>query len=234
MVSWLFATVSVYKKLEDPYDPQAASCAAQMFLDSGDGVVFKGAIGPWYSPEGWGQFHLSQKAAKELMSLVLKSYKLKRGKYPNEVFLHGKTAFDEKEWEGFAEANRPGTQMVGVKIRRTNDIRLFTLRTHPVLRGIAAIIDGKRAYLWTSGFVPRLQTYPGMEVPVPLSVDISKGAGDITSVLRDVLALTKLNYNACVFADGVPVTLRFADAVGEILTAGPLEGIAPLPFKYYI
>jgi hypothetical protein len=48
-----------------------------------------------------------------------------------------------------------------------------------------------------------------------------------------VLALTKLNYNACIYGDGQPVTLSFADAVGEILTAGPVTG-APTPFKLYI
>ena len=47
-------------------------------------------------------------------------------------------------------------------------------------------------------------------------------------VLRDVLALTKLNYNACIYGDGIPVTLRFADAVGDVLTAGPLDDIPPL------
>ena len=32
-----------------------------------------------------------------------------------------------------------------------------------------------------------------------------------------------------------PVTLRFADAVGEILTAGPQKpDLSPLPFRYYI
>ena len=35
-------------------------------------------------------------------------------------------------------------------------------------------------------------------------------------------------------ADGPPVTLKFADVVGEILTAGPLETIPPLSFKFYI
>jgi hypothetical protein len=53
-------------------------------------------------------------------------------------------------------------------------------------------------------------------------------------VLTDVLALTKLNYNACIYADGLPVTLKFANAVGEILTAGPVQGTPPLPFKHYI
>jgi len=43
-----------------------------------------------------------------------------------------------------------------------------------------------------------------------------------------------LNYNACIYGDGVPVTLKFADAVGEILTAGPVPKNSPFPFKHYI
>jgi hypothetical protein len=31
-----------------------------------------------------------------------------------------------------------------------------------------------------------------------------------------VLALTKLNYNSCQYADGAPIKLKFADAVGEV------------------
>jgi hypothetical protein len=48
------------------------------------------------------------------------------------------------------------------------------------------------------------------------------------------MALTKLNYNACVFSDGMPITLKFASAVGDVLTAGPTGSIPPLPFMYYI
>jgi hypothetical protein len=57
---------------------------------------------------------------------------------------------------------------------------------------------------------------------------------DTSQVLIDVMGLTKVNFNACIFSDGLPVTLRFADAVGEILTAAPhIEG-PPLPFRHYI
>ncbi|MCI0348717.1 MAG: hypothetical protein L0Z53_04770 [Acidobacteriales bacterium] len=80
-----------------------------------------------------------------------------------------------------------------------------------------------------------MQTYPGRELPNPLTVEIVDGSAEIEQVMRDVLALTKLNYNACIYADGQPVTLRFADAVGEILTAGPTaKDVPPLPFRYYI
>jgi len=105
---------------------------------------------------------------------------------------------------------------------------------YPILRGLAHIQDERTAYLWTVGFTPRLQTYVGKEVPNPLLIDVCRGEASIEVVTQDVLALTKLNYNACIFADGQPVTLRFADAVGEILTAAPLDAVPPLPFKFYI
>jgi hypothetical protein len=57
---------------------------------------------------------------------------------------------------------------------------------------------------------------------------------NIKVVMQDLMGLMKLNHNACIFADGLPVTLRFADGVGEILTGGSMANIPPLPFKHYI
>ena len=74
----------------------------------------------------------------------------------------------------------------------------------------------------------------GLEVPNPLSVEIIKGESDIEIVCKDVLALTKLNYNTCSYGDGLPVTLKFADSIGEILTAGNNVKSSVLPFKHYI
>lgn len=62
-----------------------------------------------------------------------------------------------------------------------------------------------------------------------------RGEASLTGVMHDVMGLTKLNFNACMYGDGEPVTLRFADSVGEILTAGPAnQNQPPLPFKHYI
>jgi len=36
----------VYKQVEKSKNPKNACCAAQMFLDNGDGTVFKGEVGP--------------------------------------------------------------------------------------------------------------------------------------------------------------------------------------------
>jgi len=71
-------------------------------------------------------------------------------------------------------------------------------------------------------------------VPNPLLVEIHRGEAELGRVMTDVLGLTKINFNACVFADGLPVTLKFADAVGDILTAAPVGDLPPLPFRHYI
>lgn len=89
-------------------------------------------------------------------------------------------------------------------------------------------------HLTFCGHVPKIQTALSMEVPNPIFIEINKGKADITQVLKDILALTKLNYNACIYADGVPVTLRFADEIGEILTASTDIKVPLLAFKYYI
>lgn len=224
----------VFKQLAtETSSSKNACCAAQMFLDSGDGLVFKGNVGPWYNPND-GDYHLSRNAARELVQIALETYQSKTGKPPAELFLHGRVAFDDDEWRGFRDAAGDNINLVGVRIRENSDLKLFRKAKMPVLRGMAYISSKRMAYLWTKGYIPRLQTYPGREVPNPIQIKINRGKADIDLILRDILGLTKLNYNTCIFGDGVPVTLKFADAVGEILTAGPIKGDVPLPFKHYI
>jgi hypothetical protein len=224
----------VFKRDHTSANPRSACCAAQMFLDSGDGLVFKGDVGPWYAPDS-GEFHLDRRSAKELVDVAIDSYRDRHDrKRPRELFLHGKVRFNDEEWAGFREGAPSETNLVGVRIHSCRDIKIYRQGLHPVLRGLAYIRDERTAYLWTRGYVPRLRTYPGREVPNPLLIDVCRGSVPIEVVLRDVLALTKVNYNSCIFADGVPVTLRFANEVGEILTAGPPGPVPPLPFKYYI
>lgn len=223
----------VFKKDDTTLGGANACCGAQMFLDSGDGVVFRGAVGPWYS-EVDRSFHLTREKAAELMTLVVGAYREQHGQPPSELFIHGKARFSDEEWAGFSSAVPEDTQLVGVRIRPTSALKLFRLGKKPVQRGTAYLTSGRLGYLWTKGFIPRLATYPGWEVPNPLLIEIHRGEADLERVMRDVLGLTKINFNACVFADGLPVTLKFADAVGDILTAAPVGDLPPLPFRHYI
>lgn len=223
----------VYKKIEGSSDKKTACCAAQMFLDSGDGLVFRGNVGPWYNPEN-GEYHLSKESAQELLEKALESFKKSNGNFPSELFIHAKTYFDDKEWEGFEAAATKKSKIIGIRIKSDSNMKLYREETYAIPRGMSANVDDKEAYLWTKGFIPRIQTQMGLETPNALNIKITRGNSDIQIVCKDVLSLTKLNYNACIYGDGLPVTLRFADMIGEVLTAGPMEDIEVLPFKHYI
>lgn len=225
----------VFKRDDTPAARGEACCAAQMFLNSGDGLVFRGALGPWYSDKTR-NFHLSEVAARNLMKSVVDGYAAKHGHPPKQLFIHGKYQFNDNEWNGFSSAAPQETQLVGVQIQTRDEIRLFRpAASTPVLRGTALLVSDRVGFLWTQGYVPRLAQYQGFETPKPLTVSITRGDADVREVLGDVLALTKVNYNACDFASGLPVTLKFADRIGDILMASPnTKESAPLPFRFYI
>ena len=224
----------VFKLDQSATDNRHACCGAQMFLGSGEGVVFRGRIGPWYSEER-NEFHITKTDAKQLIKDVVAAYEAQHCQPPKELFIHGKARFDQEEWEGFQAGVPDSTDMVAVRIRKTSDLKVYRPGIRPVIRGTGVVVNDFRGFLWASGFVDRFGTYLGWEVPKPLLIDVHRGQADIQRVMADVMALTKLNYNACIYGDGLPVTLRFADAVGEILTAAPLgDSTPPLPFHHYI
>jgi len=224
----------VYKRVDNAMNTRNACCAAQMFLDSGDGTVFKGEVGAWYNPTTK-EYHLDPRAARALLTNAIKSYASLVGENPREVFIHSKTRFNSIEWQAFLDAKPAETKIVGIVIEKTKPLKLYrTSGRFPILRGSACVLTKQTAFLWTLGYVPRLQTAIAMEVPSPLFIEINKGETDIVQVLHDIMALTKLNYNACLFGDGSPVTLRFANSIGEILTASMDIQAPPLAFKYYI
>jgi argonaute-like protein implicated in RNA metabolism and viral defense len=205
-----------------------------MFLDDGDGVVFLGEFGPWYAPDTK-QFHLKPEAAKNLLEGVIKTYEDLHGKRLEEVFLHAKSGINEDEFDGYRSAVSSSTKLVAVRVRPyATPFRLFRQGSWPVIRGTLLKVDDGRGLMWTAGFKPELATYESWETPVPLSLEVQHGEADIEQVATDIFGLTKLNYNACKLGDAQPVTVKFSDAVGEILIANPtVRGCKP-QFRYYI
>lgn len=224
-----------FRRADKGKGPRMACCAAQMFLDDGDGMVFMGEYGRWYSEET-GECHLSQDAARRLLEQAIKSYDTLGGRPLREVFLHCRSTINEEEFAGYKAACPVGVTLVAIRVRkeRPGGIRVFREGTRPVLRGLCWLIEDRSCYLWASGFSPRLGTYDGWEVPSPLRIDVQHGEADIVQVARDIFGLTKLNYNACRLGESEPVTIGFSNAVGEILVSNPMVKDPSRKFKFYI
>lgn len=225
-----------YRRAEDSRN---ACCAAQMFLDSGDGVVFVGEFGPWYSEER-GEFHLPPHKAEALLRGTIATYQEQDGRPLREIFLHARSGIDATEFAGFERACPPGVKLVAVRVRQDRGgLRLFRYDDHPnvakrgqhpIQRGVFWQRTARHGLLFTNGFKPRIATYDGFEVPVPLAITLQHGDGDLVQIARDILGLTKLNYNACQIGEGNPITVKYSDRVGEILLANP--GLPPEKWKH--
>jgi hypothetical protein len=104
----------------------------------------------------------------------------------------------------------------------------------PPLRGTVIILSARNYLMYTLGYIPYFRDYPGMRIPQPIEVVEHHGTSPAQDVCREILALTKLNWNSCAFASSVPITIRFARDVGRILTELP-KGIEPkTKYKFYI
>lgn len=222
-----------FKKTEPQENSKTACCAAQMFLDSGDGIVFLGDEGAWYSPEDR-QCHLSRVAAMELLNGILDTYEQQEGKVLKEIFLHSRSEISEVEFSGYQDACPSDTKLVGIRVRSNDDIKLMRMGNLPVPRGTYWQWNDRTAFLWASGLKWRLHTYDGFQIPQPLRIDVMHGSSDITQVTKDIFGLTKLNYNACKLGSSLPVTIGFSDAVGEILISNQRPKVRDPRFKFYI
>jgi len=238
----------IFKKLPDKSNNHSACSAAQMFLADGDGAIFRGNIGLFKSEKGEG-YHLDEESAESLLGMALDDYFENRGCYPNEMFIHGKVKFEEKEWIGFlnaVESRGANSQLNGIVIKDTRENARFKLKlfkdtkrveqknAYGIMRGLAWQIDDTSGYLFTRGYIPRIGTSNHLEIANPLYIEVTKGNASLNTVMQDILALTKLNYNACIHGDGLPVTLRFSDLIGNILTATSNWESEMRQFKYYI
>ena len=225
-----------FRRTDDIEKPRTACCAAQMFLNDGDGIVFKGEFGPWYSPETK-EYHLDRESARKLLEGVLETYEEQGGKKLTEVFLHSRSTLSDEEFAGYRAACPADVKVMGIRVRTDIEgVKMYRRGKWPVVRGTFWKLNERSAYLWASGFKPTVLSYDGWEVPNPLRIDIEHGEASIEQVATDIFGLTKLNYNACKLGDSLPVTVGFSDAVGEILVSNPtvpIEKVRP-SFKYYL
>ena len=165
---------------------------------------------------------------------MLETYRELHGQTLSEVFLHYRSRINDEEYRGFASAVPQGVKLVAIQIRVDGDFKLFREGRYPIPRGTLLKLNNETAYLWTNGYKPKLKTYDGAETPKPLRIHIQYGQADIVQVAKDILGLTKLNYNNAKLANTQPVTIEFSEDVGEILVDNPKTANPKTQFRFYI
>ena len=96
-------------------------------------------------------------------------YELRTGGAPLRVVLHKTSYFDAAERAGF-EAALKETPIVSMVTLVPSLFRLLRYGAYPPKVGTVCTVNADRTFLFTSGFMPELGTYPGPHVPQPFEV----------------------------------------------------------------
>jgi len=100
-------------------------------------------------------------------------------------------------------------------------------------RGTFALSVRGEHYLFTTGYVPYWDEYPGPHVPALLQIG-SAGDTDMRERAKEILALSKMNWNSAEGISRNPITLSFAKKVGTIMTEMP-DNQTPNPsYRFYM
>jgi len=189
---------------------------AQIFNENGKGVILRGT--PVIEDKDDKKPHLTYDQSLSLIKDALTKYRFATGTMPGRVVLHKSSKYYEDELDGFLQ----GMQDLGVvehdilSVLET-DLRFFRNNLYPPVRGSLFSLTEQRHILYTRGSVHQYQTYPGMYIPAPLEIRIVSAASSTKTVCKEVLGLTKMNWNNTQFDNKYPITIGCAKRVGEIM-----------------
>jgi hypothetical protein len=177
--------------------------------------------------------HLDEEGAESLLKLVLTKYGEQKGGVPRRIVIHKTSKFWEKELAGFRKGLNGVKEHDFLSIQQMG-VRFFRAGAYPPLRGTVCEVNRKSNFLYTMGYMPDLGTYPRGYVPEPWELIDHHGDNTPRKLFKEIMALTKMNYNNADIADGEPITLKFARKVGEILSYIP-ENEQPHPsYRFYM
>ncbi len=205
---------------------------AQVF-GAGEGIVLKGARAV-IDKKRDRKPHLTEAAAESLLKSAIAGYTNSRnGIAPSRVVVHKTSRYWPEELAGFKKA------LCGVNLHDFLTLEFLGTRfmragEHAPIRGTVVQLQQRNYLIFTQGYVPFFRIYPGMRIPHPLEVVEHHGDSSPQQVCEEILCLTKLNWNNCSFAGGLPITLRFAQNVGKILTELPNDVSPKTKFKFYM
>jgi hypothetical protein len=206
---------------------------AQAFSERGEGFVLEGDEFSWDENNEFERTpHLSRIQSRKLLERVLKVYREQLNIPPRKVVIHKTSKYIDEEIEGFQDALSDVPQYAMVTINRRG-IYCFRPGNRPVLRGTLVDFGGKAGLVFTTGYVPFLRCYPGLRIPHALEITENWGSLTLHEVAEDILKLTKLNWNSAAFYCRDPITIAFAQKVGDILKMSKVQNPA-VQYRFYM
>jgi hypothetical protein len=232
--------------------PRYVTCCSQIFDAEGTGLEFLA-----YETEaskltilGKNPF-LTREQMRAVMARSLSLYLDRHpGRLPRRVVVHKNTEFKGLEIEGAfdALASIEEVELVQIQETRWRGVRLIAPRSgrgpgeadrYPLSRGTILTLDTDEALLWTQGNSAAVTGgqawYPvGKSIPRPMLIRRYAGRGEAELLGREILALSKMNWNNDNLNDSLPATLGFARKLAEVVKRMPRLDPKPYPLRLFM
>jgi len=220
--------ISFFRDRDDT--SQLKTALAQVFSIDSEGYVFKGEkalVDENNAP------HVTKDEAIRLARYAIDVYTRNKNHPPQRVVIHKTSRYTSDEIQGFKEGTTeiPKLDLVAFGSR---NIKLIRWGQHPPIRGTMVRLPDRSVLLYTFGYIPYLNVYPGPRVPSPLEILEHHGTTSIDTICNEILSLTKLNWNNAKFCTKSPITIGFARRVGEIIRQVPPDTKLADRFKFYM
>ncbi len=228
--STCFVGISFYRSLsQDRID----TSVAQVFNELGEGIIVRGGAAKFSKKDR--QVHLSAVEAERLLLRALQRYRSTHKASPARLVLYKTSPFNDDELDGFKSAiSSERIEMSDLLNIRHSKIRLFRNGAYPPLRGTCFYPSLNSFVLYTKGSVPFFATYPGMYIPQAIECDCRHAERSPQSIARELLALTKMNWNNTQFDAGEPICTLAARKVGKILKYVDDDSEVEYRYSYYM
>ncbi|MBD3215467.1 MAG: hypothetical protein GF311_22850 [Candidatus Lokiarchaeota archaeon] len=230
-----YVGISFYRDFSEK-EVKMGTSMAQVFLSSGDSYILKGDSFKIDKQEDNRSPNLDRRNAKNIIDKVLKFYKKLKKIYPLRLVIYKTSNFTDSEIEGIYDNIADIKNIDMISINENPKIRLYRQDQYPVMRGTTLITeDHKEAILYTIGFIPSLNTYPGHQIPKPIKIRQFTSNTDMITICREILKLTRLDWNDIKFCHKMPVTLSFPKKVSKVLVEKRAADINIQPhYRFYM
>lgn len=189
---------------------------AQVFNERGHGIAIKGREAQLSEADR--QPHIAASDVSDLVKRCIKAFFDEHKANPARVVVHKTSNFDDVEIAAFRSAL--DAEKISIYDLLTLDrsrIRLFREGYYPPLRGTWVELEQQSHVLYTRGSVSFYEEYPGMYVPLSLLVKVFHSEAGRAETMKDLLLLSKLNWNNIQMDSTLPITISGARLVGSIL-----------------
>lgn len=227
--------------------------SSQIFDSAGQGLRF--LIQPIEHPVFYGKnpFMSKEDARRLILKLKEAYYRIDGNSKLDKLVIHKVLHYTYDEMQGISEALDGIDNIELLQIQKYSNWRAIrgqknsltqkiSIHGFPIQRGTVIQLDDFSFLLWTHGSVlnndiagiNRNYYQSGRGIPAPLLIRRFRGKDPIETTAKEILALTKMNWNGGELYKTLPVTLDFSKRLSRYAKQAETLQAIPYDFRFFM